>query len=284
MFVAAAMTGFASPAGAVEQPPADTPAEAPVEAPAEDPVEAPAPAPDPELTMTGNAYVMSVLGSGALAPASIPGSPDTGYVESTAAGDYQAPCGVDLPPTMVEGRGLCAKVTTGAVADTSVATASADEVQLKPQGLPQITFTGVRAQSISQCAGAKGLTDIGELRIDNQVIPISSGPNFTTDLVGQLGARAKLIVNEQIQSADQLTVNAARLVITGGGMGSTDIVIASATSGVRNCPALVVAPVDAPASEQAPAPSPVKPPIEMTQPEVTLPEVSGLPGTGKAGH
>lgn len=224
--------------------------------------------------MTGNAFAISMLSSGALSPASVPGSPDTGNVESTAAGSYDAPCGVDLPPTTVEARGLCAGVTTGAVADTSVATASAHEVKVKLQGLPQITFTGVRAQSISQCAGSKGLGQIGELRVDNTVIPLGFGPNFTTDIAGQAGVSAKLIVNEQLESADQLTVNAARLIVTTG-MGTSDMVIASATSGVRNCAAGVSAPVAPIAPEPAPAPA-AKPPLTFTPPEI-----SGLPPAGK---
>lgn len=235
--------GLASPAGAVEQPPVDP-------------------------TMTGNAFAISMLSSGALTPASVPGSPDTGNVESTAAGTYDAPCGVELPPTAVAARGLCAGVTTGSQADTSVASASASTVRIMLQGLPQITLTGVRAQSISQCsAGSKGLSDIAEVRVDNQVIPLGVSPNFATDIAGQAGVSAKLIVNEQIPSGDGLTVNAARLVVTSG-MGTSDMVIASATSGVRDCPAIVT-PVAEPAAQPAPA---TQPPLTFTPPEI-----SGLP-------
>jgi hypothetical protein len=245
MIVAAVVGGVASGAAAEEELPVDP-------------------------TMTGSAYALSMISGGALTPASVPGSPDTGNVESTAAGSYDAPCGVDLPPTAVTGKGLCANVTVGEQANTSIATASASSVTITLEGLPKITLNGVRAQSISQCSGSTGLGDVGEVRVDNQVIPVGVGPNFATDLAGQAGVTARLILNEQIQEGEQLTVNAARLIVTSG-MGTSDLVIASATSGVRDCPA-IAEPVAAEPAAQQPAPA-AEPPVT-----VSPPSMSGLPG------
>ncbi len=226
-------------------------------------------APPAELTMTGNAFALSMLSSGMLSPASVPGSPDTGAVESTASGTYDAPCGVDLPPTVVVAKGMCAGVTTGAAPDTSMATATAQEVNVVIPGLPQISLTGLRAQSITACGGSKAIGNVSELRIDGQSVPLSLGPNTAFDIAGQAGVSAKLVINEQIQSPDQLTVNAARVIVTGGGMAGTDIVIASATSGVKNCAPTVVSPVVAPVAPAAPNAPAAQPPLTYTTPELS---------------
>ncbi|UYQ62536.1 hypothetical protein OGH68_14295 [Streptomyces peucetius] len=82
------------------------------------------------------------------------------------------------------------------------------------------------ATSTSSCTVKEGTTSL-DLSIAGAPVTVPDTPNHTIDL----GIGAKLVVNEQTQTADGFTVNALHLTAPGG----VDVVIASGTSGAHNC-------------------------------------------------
>jgi hypothetical protein len=114
----------------------------------------------------------------------------------------------------------------------------ADATILSLLGLPTISVTGVQATSLSTCTGATGTTTIGSLRIGGALVAVSGGPNSSITLPG--GSR--LIINEQLPVARSdfgMTVNGVHLIVPTSALGGADVVLASATSDIHNCPSTV---------------------------------------------
>lgn len=225
-----------------------------------------------ELTLTGQSYGIAVLSSGVLTPASIPG-PDTGRVETTSAGTYDAPCAIDQAFALGKARALCAGVATTPGVDGAVATASAGEVRMTVPSLGEITLVGLKSQSTTQCSGSQGTSSVAEIRAAGQVMPIGTlAPNTAYEIaVPGEAAKVRVIFNEQIDSGDQLTVNAAHVIVTGGGAGSSEVVVASATSGIQNCvgDAEITAPGPVDPSDQPVTPQTA--PVSSDDPSVEAP-------------
>ncbi|MGQ0465428.1 MAG: hypothetical protein ACT4QG_08915 [Sporichthyaceae bacterium] len=213
-----------------------------------------------ELTMTGQSFGIAVLSDGLLTPASVPG-PDTGEIETTSAGDYDAPCAVERKFGLGSAHALCARFGTTPAVDGAIARASAAEVKMTIAQIGEISLFNVQSESMSQCAGSKGASSVGVLNVAGQTFPIGAlKPNTVFDLGDKGdGAKAHIVFNEQIQEAGELTVNAARLVVTGGGAGSTDVVIASSRSGVQNCMIAATPAAPQPIAPAAPGPAPAAP-------------------------
>jgi hypothetical protein len=193
-------------------------------------------APPPATPMlTGRAYgaaasVVTPLQTATLAP-----TPDTGYVTSTAASSTSTPCTVSTGGVVTAGV-LCANVTTALGPARSTATASVVKATINTgiPGVPIITATGVKSTSQTTCAGSTGTTTIDSLTIDGVAQNTVVGPNSVISISGPVGA--KLILNEQVPIPGGLTVNAIHLIVPTTGGVSADVVIASATSDIHNCP------------------------------------------------
>jgi hypothetical protein len=193
------------------------------------------------LYLTGRSYgaaaTMSTLVGGLL---SIPPTPDTGPVATTAARSTTTPCTVTLSLLLVTAHNLCANVTSTVdpQAETGTSTGKAsvtDATILSLVGVPTISVTGVQATSVSTCSGATGTTTIGSLRIGGALVAVLGGPNSSITLPG--GSR--LLINEQLPVAGSdfgMTVNAVHLIIPTSVLGGADVVLASATSDIHNCP------------------------------------------------
>ncbi len=89
-----------------------------------------------------------------------------------------------------------------------------------------IEVSGVTATSTSTCAASTGTTAL-KLTIAGTPVTIPDTPNHTIDL----GAGARIVVNEQTTTPTGLTVNALHIT----GLGGADVVLASSTSGAHNC-------------------------------------------------
>jgi hypothetical protein len=191
--------------------------------------------PPAPLTMTGRAYaavasVVTPLQTATLAP-----TPDTGYVTTTMASSTSTPCTLTTAGVVTAGV-LCANVTTALNPAQSTATASVVSATINSgiPGVPMITATGVKSTSKSTCTGSSGTATIDSLLIDGVAQNTSVGPDSAISVSGPVGA--KLILNEQVPVSGGLTVNAVHLIVPATNGVSADVVIASATSDIHNCP------------------------------------------------
>ncbi|MGQ0844910.1 MAG: hypothetical protein ACT4QF_12315 [Sporichthyaceae bacterium] len=204
-----------------------------------------------DVTLTGQASGLSLVSSGALTPLNAPG-PDTGTIETNGAGNYDAPCATEVPIAVGTSqfgtaRAVCAGFQTSPNVDAAIASASAGEVRFAVPALGDVVFTNVRSQSISKCDGAVGTASIGQVTAGGQTIPVVNlEPNGAMEFTTVGGGKVRFIFNEQVANAEQLTVNAARVIFTTGGAGQSSFTVASSTSGIRNCAAPLG--LDAPAA------------------------------------
>jgi hypothetical protein len=196
------------------------------------------------LYLTGRSYgAAGTISTGLGVLLRIPPTPDTGPVATTAARSTTTPCTVTLSLLLVTAHDLCANVTTtvNPQAETGTSTGKAsvtDATILSLLGVPTITVTGVQATSLSTCTGATGTTTIGSLRIGGALVAVSGRPNSSISLPG--GTR--LVINEQLPVARSdfgMTVNGVHLIVPTSVLGGADVVLASATSDIHNCPSTV---------------------------------------------
>lgn len=93
-----------------------------------------------------------------------------------------------------------------------------------------ITASFLMARATAQCSAGKtvlsGKSHIAQLVVNGQAITVSGSPNQTVDL--PLGG--KVVINEQIETANSITVNALHLIIPG----VAEVVISSAYADI-NC-------------------------------------------------
>jgi len=129
---------------------------------------------------------------------------------------------------------LCASVTTTAFPAVSTAAASVADLSLSMATLPTITIGAVHSTSTTSCGGSTGTATIAYLKIGSTVViatPTLVAPN-THVTVGAVS----LVLNEQVPGPTGLTVNGIHLSVNGGGLAQTNLVVASARSGIGNCP------------------------------------------------
>ncbi|WP_137991199.1 DUF1906 domain-containing protein [Streptomyces vilmorinianum] len=159
-------------------------------------------------------------------PVRIEPTPDTGTVRTAGAGTKAPACAAGVNALLLSADTLCARVETRTGPSSATATASVEEARIGLPGLPVVGLSGVRATSTSSCTDTTGSTDL-TLTVAGAPVEVGDLPNVTVDL----GLGAKLVVNEQIETAGGLTVNAVHLIAAGG----IDIVVASSTTAAHNC-------------------------------------------------
>ena len=185
-------------------------------------------------TLRGRAYGLSanvsLLG---LPLVNQPPTPDTGEIATTLDSSTSVPCVATLSGTL-SAHVLCASVTTTAFPAGSTAAASVADLSLALATLPAIKIGAVHATSTTSCDGSTGATTIAYLKIGSTVViatPTLVAPN-THVTVGPVS----LVLNEQIPGPTGLTVNGIHLSVSGSGLAQTNLVVASARSGIGNCP------------------------------------------------
>ncbi|MFE7108856.1 choice-of-anchor P family protein [Streptomyces sp. NPDC057575] len=176
--------------------------------------------------VSGRAYGLSAKVPVLLLPLVIAPTPDTGEVRTAGAETVAPACAQGINALVLSADALCAEVVTTTGPSSASATASVTEARIGLAGLPVVGLSGVRATSTSSCTDTTGSTDL-TLTIAGTPVEIGDLPNRTIDL----GLGAKLVVNEQIESEDGLTVNAVHLTAVGG----IDIVVASSATAAHNC-------------------------------------------------
>jgi uncharacterized repeat protein (TIGR01451 family) len=187
--------------------------------------------------MTGLAYgVRATVGVLTVPPFS-----STGQVANSLASTTPQRCGLAVALAVVKATSLCGSVTTaiGPGRSTAVATAADLTIDTGILGVPVIKATEVQATSRSSCGSASGGTTITSLVIGGKAIVVTGTANTVISLPGVPGA--KLVVNEQVPSAGPgsdgvLTVNGLHLIVPAGPLLGIDLVLASATSDIHNCP------------------------------------------------
>lgn len=175
--------------------------------------------------LTGRAYGLSASGL-----ASIPATPDTGYVKTDTAENVQPPCVVTVTGLVSAGT-LCANVTTSLNPGTSTAKASVQHVGINALGVPAIQIGAVSSSSQTSCSGSTGDTTIASATVGGIPVNVNlhPGPNTTVNVLG-----VKITFNEQVPvtSTDKgLTVNAVHI----DALGLLNVVVASSTSDIAGC-------------------------------------------------
>lgn len=176
--------------------------------------------------VTGRAYGLSAQVPVLVLPIVIAPTPDTGAVRTADAKSVTPACTQNISAVVLTADALCADVTTTTGPSRSTAKSTLAKAAVGLPGLPVIEVSGVTATSTSTCEASTGTTDL-KLSIAGTPVTVPDTPNYAIDL----GAGAKLVVNEQVKTANGLTVNALHVSALGG----ADVLIASSTSGAHNC-------------------------------------------------
>lgn len=182
---------------------------------------------------TGRAFGLEGAFNLPLLPVSVPPQPDTGTIRNARPTATSPACTAEAEVPFITADTLCPTVTTTLAPGTSHAASRVERVTVGIPGVPKIQVSGAVARATATCAEdgqAFGSTEL-TLRIGGKQVPVPTKPNSAIELPG---TAASLIVNEQQPVPDAehgLTVNALRLKL--GGL--SDIILASATSGVHNC-------------------------------------------------
>lgn len=182
--------------------------------------------------MTGRAFGISLRGLLSVQP-----TPDTGPVATPRETTTTTPCTATLiAPTIFTAHVLCANVTTALHPSRSTATASVNDTRLTAPSVPAVIVGAVQATSITTCTGSSGTTTIASLQVGNTAVvqaPTPVTPNTTISL-----GLVKIVLNEQIPLTGPdkgLTVNAVHITFPDGGA-IIDLIVASASSDIGNCP------------------------------------------------
>ena len=175
------------------------------------------------IRMTGRAFGIYANVLGVI----VQPTPDTGPVDTDQATTVSPPCVATITGSILNATALCANVTTTVDPASSTATASVAKARLLVPGVPLITATAAESISRSDCSGSTGEVKIARLTIGLKTFLNVRGR--TNIPVGDGFVR----VNEQVPFPGGLTVNAVHVFIPG----VVDVIIASATSDIHDCPA-----------------------------------------------
>ncbi|MFD8453369.1 MULTISPECIES: choice-of-anchor P family protein [Streptomyces] len=176
--------------------------------------------------VTGRAYGLSARVPVLVLPITIAPTPDTGVVRAADAQTVTPACTQNISALVLTVDALCADVTTKVGPSSSTSQATVAKATLGLPGLPVIEASGITATSTSTCEASSGTTDL-KLTVAGVPVALPDAPDYAIDL----GAGAKIVVNEQTETADGLTVNALHITALGG----ADVVVASSTSSAHNC-------------------------------------------------
>ncbi len=185
------------------------------------------------LAFGATGVMTSLLGASVLAP-----TPSTGAVVTSLPKSVNAGCKLSVRLGVIALGALCARVDTTTTPSASTATASvgATTIKVGPLTVPLIALGAIHVTSRSVCGSATGTTAITAIKIGGITYQVPAAPNSVI-AVGPV----KLIVNEQIRTVGpggdgQLTVNGVHLIVSNTLGTSLNLVLASATSDIHNCP------------------------------------------------
>jgi uncharacterized repeat protein (TIGR01451 family) len=174
----------------------------------------------------------------ALFKTTLPPTPTTGPVVTSLPKTVNPGCRFSVRLGLTALGALCARVDTTTTPSASTATASVGSATIKlgPVTIPIVSIGAITATSRSVCGSAVGSTTITALKIGGVTFQVPTKPNSVIS-VGPI----KLIVNEQIRTTGpggdgQLTVNGVHLIVAKTAGISLNLVLASATSDIHNCP------------------------------------------------
>jgi len=156
---------------------------------------------------------------------------EAGPVDTTTASNTSNSVAT-LPGPVVSGTALGAGVVTGVSPDQSSAQASAASLTVAATGLPVIKATVAQASSQTSCAGSSGTANIASLSVDGVVAASGYYAPNSTVTVPTVAGPVTVVLNQQTPVPGGLRVNAAHV----SGPSGLDVVIASATSDIHNCP------------------------------------------------
>ncbi|WP_258314684.1 choice-of-anchor P family protein [Streptomyces sp. Act143] len=176
--------------------------------------------------VTGRAYGLSAHIPVLALPIGIAPTPDTGTVRAADAKTVAPACAAPINLLVLSADTLCAKVETKIGPSSATSTATVEDARIGLPGLPVVALSGVTATATGSCTATTGTADL-KLTIAGTPVDVGDLPNYAIDL----GPAAKLVINEQIKTANGITVNAAHLTAAGG----VDVTIASAASDAYNC-------------------------------------------------
>ncbi|WP_406863714.1 M23 family metallopeptidase [Streptomyces sp. HUAS MG47] len=176
--------------------------------------------------VSGRAYGLSARVPVLILPLTIAPTPDTGAVRTAGAESKAPPCTQNVNALVLSAEAPCAEVVTTTGPSRSTATATLARATVGLPGLPVIRVSGVTATSASSCTAKEGSASL-DLSIAGTPVTVPDTPNHTIDL----GVGVRLVVNEQTETAEGLTVNAVHLTAPGG----VDVTLASSTSGAHHC-------------------------------------------------
>ena len=163
-----------------------------------------------------------------------PPTPDTGEIATTLDSSTSVPCVATLSGPL-SAHALCASVTTAAFPARSTAVASVADLALSLATLPAITIGAVQSTSTTRCDGSTGTATIAYLKIGSTVVIAT--PTLVAANTHVTVGPVSLVLDEQIPGpTGGLTVNGIHLSVSGGGLAQTNLVVASARSGIGNCP------------------------------------------------
>jgi uncharacterized repeat protein (TIGR01451 family) len=185
------------------------------------------------LAFGASGSLTALLGTATLKP-----TPTTGAVVTSLPKSVNAGCKLSVRLGLIALGALCARVdtTTTPSASTAIASVGGATVKLGPVTIPVIAIGAVQVTSRSVCGSATGSTAITALKIGGVTYQIPTKPNSVIS-VGPI----KLIVNEQLRTVGpggdgQLTVNGVHLIVTKTAGVALNLILASATSDIHNCP------------------------------------------------
>ncbi|MGW1194228.1 choice-of-anchor P family protein, partial [Streptomyces sp. NPDC002559] len=147
-------------------------------------------------------------------------------VRTAGAGKVAPACAQGINALVLSADALCAEVVTDVGPNSVTATSTVSKATVGLPGLPVVQVSGLTTSSTSTCTSKKGSTTL-TLSIAGTPVTVPNTPNHTIDL----GVGVKVVVNEQTETTDGLTVNALHVT----GLGGIDVVIGSSTSAAHNC-------------------------------------------------
>ena len=163
-----------------------------------------------------------------LPPVALPPRPDTGEIRTADATRTDTPCTGTVFTAVLTIHALCPEVTTRLDPGAATATSSVEKVTIGLPGVGLVGISGLTATARSRCGAATGTTTLA-LTVGGARVTVPTGPNSVVNLP----AGGRIVVNEQRPVDGGIEVIGAHVVLPGG-LG--DVVLASSTSAVHNCP------------------------------------------------
>jgi hypothetical protein len=119
--------------------------------------------------------------------------------------------------------------TTSGVSDVSHSASHLNQVKftLNQNGETVLRICGINSSATASCNGMTATSEVECLWIGDECPNITGAPNQVIDIPGQ----GTLVLNEQITTSLDVTVNAAHLTLNDG----TELILGTARAGVAGC-------------------------------------------------